>query len=55
MATATEPRMMADFSDDLDRALYRETSRGVPADQRSTCPDHLDWADHCRHLHGATS
>ncbi|MGW5173165.1 hypothetical protein ACWERY_02205 [Streptomyces sp. NPDC004082] len=51
MATSTEPRMPAEFSDDLLAALYRETSRGVPSDQRSTCPVHLDWDAHCRGWH----
>jgi hypothetical protein len=43
--------MPADFSDDLDRALYRETHQGVPDAERSTCPIHLNWRDNCRQLH----
>ncbi|WP_265560826.1 hypothetical protein [Streptomyces hygroscopicus] len=51
MATAIQPRMPVEFSDDLARALYRETARQTPAEQRVSCPIHLDWRDHCRHLH----
>jgi hypothetical protein len=51
MATVTEPRMPAEFSDDLDQALYRETRTQVPAEQRTTCPVHLDWTDRCRSWH----
>lgn len=51
MATSTEPRMPAEFSDDLLAALYRETKRRVPADQRSTCPAHLTWRDRCADWH----
>lgn len=51
MTTATRPAMPAEFSDDLDLALYRETKNQVPNDQRSTCPLHLNWRDHCRQLH----
>lgn len=51
MASPTLARIPADASDDLLHKLYQETARQVPADERSTCPVHLDWRDHCRHLH----
>lgn len=44
-------RMPADASDDLLLRLYRETARQTPAEQRSTCPIHLQWRDRCLHLH----
>lgn len=50
MATATPP-MPVEFSDDLDRALYRETTRQVPDAERVTCPVHLDWRSRCSGLH----
>ena len=43
--------MPAEFSDSLDLALYRETKNRVPEAERTTCPVHLDWRDHCRPLH----
>jgi hypothetical protein len=44
--------LLADlFGDDLTRALHRETVYGVPDDQRSTCPVHLDWTRNCLDLH----
>ncbi|MEU6365738.1 hypothetical protein ABZ876_08275 [Streptomyces sp. NPDC046931] len=49
--TIATPRMPVEFSDDLDRALYRETTRQVPDAERATCPLHLDWRSHCRGLH----
>lgn len=49
--TAILPRIPADASDDLVLRLYQETSRQVPADQRVTCPVHLNWRDRCQHLH----
>ena len=51
MATATRPAMPAEFSDSLDFAIHRETKNQVPDGERSTCPVHLDWRDHCRPLH----
>ena len=42
------------FGDDLTRALHRETTYGVPDDQRLTCPKHLDWRADCLDLHVAT-
>lgn len=43
---------MADlFGDDFSRALYRETTYGVPESERTTCPKHLDWTSACFHLH----
>ena len=53
MATPTVPRMPADFSDSLDLKLFRETRDQVPAEQRVTCPIHLDWRDRCQRLHEA--
>ncbi|MFD9464340.1 hypothetical protein [Streptomyces sp. NPDC060027] len=47
----TEPRMPAEFSDDLDRVLRRETRDQVSAEQRTTCPIHLTWRDRCRSWH----
>lgn len=55
MTAATRPRMPADFSDDLDHALYREALHQIPADRRVTCPTHLNWRDRCAHLHEAGS
>ncbi|MGW0632429.1 hypothetical protein [Streptomyces sp. NPDC002758] len=49
--TADTPRMPAEFSDDLDRAIWRETAYSVPDDQRTTCPIHLDWRSNCVDLH----
>ncbi|MDH6610273.1 hypothetical protein M2164_005908 [Streptomyces sp. SAI-208] len=40
----------AGASDDLVLCLYREASREVPVELRSTCPIHLDWRDRCAHL-----
>lgn len=51
MATAMKPAMPPVFSDDFGRALYRETRDQVPAEQRTTCPVHFQWRDHCRDLH----
>lgn len=51
MAAPTLPPIPADASDDLVHAIYRETRDQVPADQRSTCPIHLQWRDRCSHLH----
>jgi hypothetical protein len=51
MAAATQPRMPVEFSDDLDRAIYRETTRQVPDAERTTCPVHLNWRSNCRSLH----
>lgn len=51
MTTPTKPRMPAEFSDDLDRELRRETLQQIPVDQRVTCPVHLDWRDRCRGWH----
>lgn len=51
MATPTKPRMPAAPSDDLDRALQRETRQQTPANRRVTCPLHLDWRDRCRSWH----
>ncbi|MEU0589939.1 MULTISPECIES: hypothetical protein [Streptomyces] len=53
MANSTVAAIRADASDDLLRRLYQETAREVPAEQRVTCPVHLDWRDRCRHLHQA--
>lgn len=50
MATAT-PRMPAEFSDDLDRVLRRETRDQIPAAERTTCPVHLTWRDRCHNWH----
>lgn len=51
MATSTRPAMPADFSDSLLLAIHRETKNQVPDTERSMCPVHLDWRDHCRPLH----
>jgi hypothetical protein len=51
MATATEPRMPAAPSDDLDRALARETRQQTPHHERITCPIHLTWRDRCHSWH----
>lgn len=51
MAAPTVARMPAEFSDCLDLKLFRETRDQVPAEQRSTCPVHLNWRDRCAHLH----
>lgn len=51
MAAPTLPRIPAGASDDLILRLYQETARQTPADQRSTCPIHLNWRDRCAHLH----
>lgn len=51
MATPTKPAMPAEFSDDLDLAIRRETRDQVPDDQRTTCPVHLQWRDNCRSWH----
>jgi len=51
MANSTLARIPADASDDLLRRLYQETAREVPAEQRVTCPLHLNWRDRCRGLH----
>ncbi|MFI5992459.1 hypothetical protein ACIBAC_11480 [Streptomyces sp. NPDC051362] len=51
MATPTKPRMPAEFSDDLDLAIRRETRDQVSDDQRTTCPVHLQWRDRCRSWH----
>lgn len=39
------------FGDPLTKALYREDAYAVPADQRLTCPLHLDWRADCLDLH----
>ncbi|MEU5772685.1 hypothetical protein ABZ819_05190 [Streptomyces venezuelae] len=39
------------FGDPLTRALYRETTYAVPAEQRLTCPIHQDWSADCTDLH----
>lgn len=46
------PRMPRVVSDSFLRALHREDSWQVPAAERSTCPEHLDWCDRCVSLHG---
>ncbi|MEU0818909.1 hypothetical protein [Streptomyces mirabilis] len=51
MATATRPAMPAEFSDDLDRVLRRETRDQTPAAERTTCPVHLTWRDRCHSWH----
>lgn len=51
MTAAALPRMPVDASDDLVLRLYQETARQVPAEQRVTCPIHLNWRDRCAHLH----
>lgn len=51
MSAPTLPRIPADASDDLVLRLYQETARQVPAEQRVTCPIHLDWRDRCANLH----
>lgn len=51
MTAPTLPRIPADASDDLVLRIFRETRDQTPADQRSTCPIHLNWMDRCRHLH----
>ncbi|MGW3024490.1 hypothetical protein [Streptomyces sp. NPDC001221] len=51
MKPTTAPRMPEIFSDDLLRALHRETAWQVPLADRATCPLHLNWVDRCRHLH----
>ncbi|SOD80097.1 hypothetical protein SAMN06272781_6866 [Streptomyces sp. 1222.2] len=51
MATPTKPRMPADCSDDLDRALQREARDQTPAHERVTCPVHLTWRDRCHSWH----
>jgi len=53
MTTQTLPRIPADASDDLVLRLYQESARQTPAEQRVTCPIHLDWRDRCHHLHEA--
>ncbi|MFJ1604154.1 hypothetical protein ACIOHS_12390 [Streptomyces sp. NPDC088253] len=50
MTTAT-PRMPETFSDDLLRAIHRETAYSVPDSERTTCPIHLDWRSNCIDLH----
>ncbi|QTD97003.1 hypothetical protein [Streptomyces cyanogenus] len=51
MTATAAPRIPADASDDLVLRLYQETARQVPAEQRVTCPIHLNWRDRCAHLH----
>ena len=51
MTAPAQPRFPADASDDLVLRIYQETSRQVPAEQRVTCPIHLNWRDRCAHLH----
>lgn len=51
--SAVLPRIPADASDDLVLRIYQETARQVPAEQRVTCPIHLDWRDRCQQLHEA--
>ncbi|CAL9664670.1 hypothetical protein SUDANB1_07149 [Streptomyces sp. enrichment culture] len=51
MSAPTLPRIPADASDDLVYRIYRETRDQTPADQRVTCPIHLNWRDRCAHLH----
>lgn len=52
MATfVRRPALPADASDDLVLRLFQETSRQTPAQERVTCPIHLNWRDRCIHLH----
>jgi hypothetical protein len=51
MTAPTLSRIPADASDDLVLCLYQETARQTPADQRVTCPIHLNWRERCAHLH----
>ena len=48
MTAPTLPRIPAD---DLVLRIYQETARQVPAEDRVTCPIHLNWRDRCAHLH----
>ncbi|MGW2223836.1 hypothetical protein [Streptomyces formicae] len=50
-----QPTMPRAVSDDFLRALSREDRRQVPAEERRTCPNHLDWRDRCQRLHEAVS
>ncbi|MGW7087563.1 hypothetical protein ACWGH2_29260 [Streptomyces sp. NPDC054871] len=51
MSAPTVARIRADVSDNFLRALHREDSWQVPAAERTTCPDHLDWRSRCADLH----
>ena len=51
MANSTLARIPADASGDLVYALYTEGRKQTPADDRSTCPTHLNWVVKCSHLH----
>ncbi|WP_159039645.1 hypothetical protein [Streptomyces sp. TP-A0356] len=42
------PGYAVEFSDDLLRAIHRETAWSVPEPER---PIHLDWRDRCSDLH----
>lgn len=53
MSASTVARIPADASDDLVLRLYQEGARQTPAEQRVTCPIHLNWRDRCSHLHEA--
>ncbi|MFE8961768.1 hypothetical protein [Streptomyces iakyrus] len=53
MSAPTLARIPADASDDLVYRIWRETRDQTPAEQRSTCPIHLNWRDRCAHLHEA--
>ncbi|HEY9375223.1 hypothetical protein [Streptomyces sp.] len=55
MTAPTLPRIPVDASDDLILRLYQETARQTPAEDRVTCPIHLQWRDRCRHLHEAVA
>ncbi|MFF9118302.1 hypothetical protein ACF09Y_22330 [Streptomyces massasporeus] len=55
MSAPTLARIPADASDDLVYRIYRETRNQTPIELRSTCPIHLNWRDHCAHLHDASA
>ena len=55
MSASTVARIPADASDDLVLRLYQEGARQTPAEQRVTCPIHLNWRDRCHHLHEAVA